>query len=67
MPGVIVHEGFGMITGRHKHGEPCREAECGRAFFAANFADFPAVDARCGAQKQAPSHVDARTFRLLES
>merc|ERR1712146_448164 len=28
---VIVHEGFGMIAGRHVHGEPCGEAECGRA------------------------------------
>ena len=31
-PAVIVHEGFGMIAGRHVHGEPCQEAECGRAF-----------------------------------
>ena len=67
MPGVIVHEGFGMIAGRHKHGELCREAECGRAFFAANFADFPAVDARCGAEGQAPSDVDDRRFQFLES
>ena len=64
---MIVHEGFGMIAGRHLHGEPCQEAECGRAFFAVNVADFPAVDARCGPEGQALSDVDVGTFQLLES
>merc|ERR1711924_520330 len=29
-PAVSAHEGFDMIAGRPVHGEPCREAECGR-------------------------------------
>ena len=67
MPGVIVHEGFGMIAGRHVHGEPCREAECGRAFFAGRFTDSPCGGRAQGPEGRAPSQLDVQTFRLLES